>query len=77
MSVNALSSSSSNVVSCEVRENGAIRARGQVPWNAFTRTIEQQDFRVPFTNAVAGGVLEFRVNWNQVPGAPTLTLCDV
>src|SRR6185369_3505976 len=61
----------------EVRENGAVLASGLAPWNAFTRTNHAEDFRLFFTNVVAGGALEFRVIWNNVPGAPTLTLSDV
>lgn len=77
MAVNALNSSSANLVSFDVRENGIIRASGVAPWNAFAAVNQSKDFRLPFTNLVAGGSLEFRVNWNQVSGAPTLILSDV
>jgi predicted alpha-1,6-mannanase (GH76 family) len=77
MAVSALSSSAASLVSYEVRENGILRASGQARWNAFTRTNHADDFRLPFTNIVAGGALECRVNWNNVAGAPTLTLSDV
>jgi predicted alpha-1,6-mannanase (GH76 family) len=75
MAVSALSSSASNLVSLAVTQNGATLASANVPWNAFTCVNQPQDFSLAFTNT--GGFLEFLVQWNQAPGAPTLTLSDV
>jgi predicted alpha-1,6-mannanase (GH76 family) len=77
MAVNALNASTANLVSLVVTENGPILASRNVTWNEFSRTNQSQDSALAFTNKTAGGVLELRVYWNQVPGAPTLTLSDV
>lgn len=77
MAVSALNSSISNLVSLTVTENGTTLAGGNVAWNSFTSTNQPHDFPVAFTNTTPGGILEFRVFWNQTPGAPTLTLSDV
>ena len=77
MAVDSLSSSSSNLVLLLVLQNGSTIASESVPWNVFAATNQAQDFPLPFTNTVGGAALEFRVFWNQVPGAPTLTLSDV
>ncbi|HKW28542.1 MAG TPA: glycoside hydrolase family 76 protein [Verrucomicrobiae bacterium] len=74
VAVNALNSSASNLVSLAVTQNGTL-AGANVAWNAFASTNQPQDFPLVFTNAA--GNLEFRVYWNQVPGAPALTLSDV
>ena len=74
LAVNALSSSASNLVSLAVTQNGTL-AGANVAGNAFTGTNQFQDFPLVFTNV--SGNLEFRVFWNQIPGAPTLTLSDV
>jgi predicted alpha-1,6-mannanase (GH76 family) len=74
MAVDALNPSGSNLVSLAVTQNGTL-ASANVAWDAFTSTNSPQDFPLAFTNT--GGNLEFRVYWNQVSGAPTLTLSDV
>ena len=76
IAVNALSPSPSNLVSLAVTQNGGTIASANVTWNSFAGANAAQDFPLPFTN-VANDLLEFRVNWNQSPGAPTLTLSDV
>ncbi len=75
MAVNALNASTSHLVSLAVTQNGTVLAGTNVAWNSFTGTNRFRDFPLAFTDS--GGTLEFRVNWNQVPGAPTLTLSDV
>ncbi len=77
VAASALSASSANLVTLEVRENGILRASRPAPWKSFFRANEAQNFRLPFTNLISGGALEFRVVWNHVPGAPTVTLSDV
>jgi predicted alpha-1,6-mannanase (GH76 family) len=76
MAVNSPSASVSNLVSLAITQNGATIATENVPWNSFSSANAFQDFPVPFTN-IANALLEFRVNWNQSPGAPTLTLSDI
>lgn len=76
MAVNATSNSSSNLVSLIVMQNGTTVAGANVPWNMFIAANQPQDFPLVFTNTIAGGVLEFQVYWNQVVGAPTLTMSD-
>ena len=75
LAVNALNTSASNLVSLTVAQNGTPLTRANVPWNAFTRANQPQDFALGFTNTE--GALEFLVHWNQTVGAPTLNLSDV
>src|ERR1043166_4759493 len=77
IAVDATSASSSNLISLDVRENGAARASLDVAWSRFANPNQPRDFQLPFSNTINGGLLEFRVYWNQVPGAPTLTVRDV
>ncbi len=79
MAVNATGSSSNALVHLDVfgTNNSTIYAAMDVPWSAFTQTNALQDFMLPFTNAVAGDSLEFRIYWNNVFGAPTLTVADI
>lgn len=79
MSVNSLSNSSSNLIALDVRENngGTLLASANVPWNAFAAANTFQDFMLLFTNNAAADPLEFRVYWNNVSGAPLLSVSDV
>lgn len=76
LAVNSTSTSTASLVTVLVTQNGTTIASASVPWNAFATAGQSQDFPLPFTNTVAGGILEFRVTWNAVSGAPTLTLLD-
>ncbi|HEV2330052.1 MAG TPA: glycoside hydrolase family 76 protein [Verrucomicrobiae bacterium] len=76
MAVNAMSASTSNLVSIAVTQNGATIASENIAWNMFSSANAFQDFPLAFNNT-ANALLEFRVNWNQSPGAPTLTLSDL
>lgn len=79
LSVNAASSSTANLVTLDVREadNGTTLASSSVPWNAFTSANAAQDFSLTYTNTTPGDPVEFRVYWNDVSSAPTLTVSDI
>ncbi|MGH7950492.1 MAG: glycoside hydrolase family 76 protein [Limisphaerales bacterium] len=77
LAVDATNNSTSNLVSLSVTQNGTTLANSDVSWNSFADANQPQGFQLPFTNTIAGGMLEFRVYWNQVAGAPTLILKDV
>lgn len=78
LAVNALSGSISNLVQLQVVEDsgGTTLASMNVPWNAFGQT-NFQDFVLLFTNTVTADPLEFKIYWNDVPAAPTLTVNDI
>lgn len=78
LSVNSLNASSSSLVRLDIHEEngGTVLASMDVPWSAFTTANRAQDFPVVFTNTVAGDALQFRVYWNNVAGAPTMTASD-
>lgn len=78
LSVDSLSNSPSILVTLDVREDrsGTILARRSVAWDQFAGTNQAQDFVLVFTNPAPADPLEFRVYWNNVLNAPTLTLGD-
>jgi predicted alpha-1,6-mannanase (GH76 family) len=79
MSVSATSGSNTNLVRLDVRENngGTTLASANIPWNAFATPAKMQDFVLLFTNLATADPLEFRVYWNNVSGAPLLTVSDI
>ena len=77
MAVNTVSNAASALVTLLVTQNGSTVASSNVLWSAFTSANQAQDFPLAFTNTAASGILEFRVQWNAVAGAPALTLSDV
>jgi predicted alpha-1,6-mannanase (GH76 family) len=75
-SVDTLSISPAGLAQLHVRRgNGSDLAVSNVLWSCFSQT--NQDFRLLFTNTIAGDPLEFRVFWNAAPGAPVFTIGDV
>jgi len=79
IAVNAVNSSSNALVHLDIRENngGTTLSGIDVPWNAFAAANVAKDFVLLFTNTTAADPLEFRVYWNNLVGAPTLTVSDV
>lgn len=79
LSVSSTSSSAASLITLDVREsdNGNTLASTSVPWNAFTAANSAQNFSLTYTNTTAGDPVEFRVYWNNVSSAPTLTVSDI
>ena len=79
LAVSAVSNSPAELVELDVhvKTGGLTLASMQVPWNAFRSTNVPQDFLLLFTNAVAAQPVAFRVYWNDVTNAPSLTISDV
>lgn len=79
LSVNATSASTANLATIDVREanNGTTLASHAIPWNAFSTANAAQDFSLSYSNTTPGDAVEFRVYWNNVSGAPTLTASDI
>lgn len=79
LSVNAVNPTNAVLAHLDVRENngGTTLAGLDVQWNAFPEANRPHDFILLFTNNVAGDPLEFRIQWQNAPGAPTLTATDV
>jgi predicted alpha-1,6-mannanase (GH76 family) len=79
MAVGTPSKSATNLVRLDVRESngGAILAARDIAWCDFVKANQPQNFELAFTTTSAGNPLEFRAYWNNVPGAPALTITDV
>jgi predicted alpha-1,6-mannanase (GH76 family) len=79
IAINTLSNSPLNLVRLDVREasHGTTLASANVPWNTFVQANQPHDFILIFTNSTPADPLEFRVYWNNVSGAPALTVTDV
>ncbi|HEX3717517.1 MAG TPA: glycoside hydrolase family 76 protein [Verrucomicrobiae bacterium] len=79
IAVDATNSSSASLATLDVLDdNGSTElASKTVPWNSFAQIGVAQDFALLFTNNVGGDPLEFRVFWNNVSGAPDMTVSDV
>jgi hypothetical protein len=77
--VNRLTSSPTNLAQFSVVEEngGTTLATAAAPWNAFKQATVAQDFVLIFTNNSPANPLDFQVTWNNVAGAPSLTLTDV
>jgi hypothetical protein len=76
MAVDAINTSGSNLVRLDILQNSTVLNSFDIPWNSFASPGLTQDFPLRFTNTINGAFLQFRVYWNQAPGAPTLTVSD-
>ncbi len=54
-----------------------VLASASVPWSSFPESGSSHVFVLLFTNSVATDPLEFQVYWNNVAGAPNMTVSDV
>ncbi|HET8841221.1 MAG TPA: glycoside hydrolase family 76 protein, partial [Ktedonobacteraceae bacterium] len=79
LSVSATSTSTASLVTLDVRESngGNTLASSTVPWSTFSSANAAQDFSLTYTNTTSGDPVEFRVYWNNVSDAPTLTVSDI
>jgi predicted alpha-1,6-mannanase (GH76 family) len=79
IAVSTTSGSPAGLVQLDVRENNGatLLASQTVAWNSFLAANQAQDYALTFNNIVAADPLEFRVYWNNVPGAPTVTVTDI
>jgi predicted alpha-1,6-mannanase (GH76 family) len=77
LAVSALSNATANLMEIGVWSANSLVTSYEVAWNAFTAANQPQDFPLTFTNTVAGNALEFRVLWNNVSTAPTVTVSDI
>lgn len=79
LSVSTTSTSTASLVTLDVRESngGNTLASSTVPWSTFSSANAAQDFSLTYTNTTSGDPVEFRVYWNNVSGAPTLTVSDI
>jgi len=79
IAVSAVSDSPSNLVRLEVRDTKGLTtpARLDVAWNSFPEANRSLRFTLLFTNPAAADPFDFRVIWNNVPGAPDVTVSDI
>jgi predicted alpha-1,6-mannanase (GH76 family) len=79
IAVDTVRASAASLATLEVMEDNQsnVLASAGVPWNSFAGSGEGHDFVLLFTNEVAGDPLEFRVYWNNIAGAPDMTVSDV
>ena len=77
IAVSALSNDTSSLVQIFTYNQGVVAASSNVAWNTFKAANQSQDFALTFTNKVPASPWEFRVYWNQVATAPTVTLSDL
>lgn len=79
LAVDTLSTSTASLVTLDVHDakSGAVLASTSVPWDVFTTANAPQDFALTYTNITPGDTVEYRVYWNNVASAPTLTATDI